>query len=70
MIFPPVNITFGKWSMVAIPVGFAIYLTGVTLVIIAFLQKEKGCIKYIALISIALGVLYVVFLFAVFGGEI
>ncbi|WP_339254105.1 hypothetical protein NSQ43_06640 [Sporosarcina sp. FSL W8-0480] len=31
MIFPPVNITFGKWSMVAIPIGFAIYLTGVIL---------------------------------------
>ncbi|WP_438317051.1 hypothetical protein [Sporosarcina sp. FA9] len=70
MIFPPINITFGVWSMVAIPIGFAIYLTGVTLGIIAFLKKEKGFIKYIALISIALGVLYVVFLFAIFGGEI
>ena len=56
--------------MVAIPIGFAIYLTGITLGIIAFFKKEKGFIKYIALISIALGVLYVVFLLAIFGGEI
>lgn len=70
MIFPPFNITFGKWPMLAIPIGFATYIIGIALGIIAFLKKEKGFMKYIALISIALGVLYVVFLFAVFGGEI
>ncbi|MDN4608556.1 hypothetical protein [Sporosarcina highlanderae] len=70
MIFPPINITFGKWSMVAIPIGFAIYLTGLTLGVIAFLKKEKGFLKYISLISIALGVLYILFLFAIFGGQI
>ena len=70
MIFPPVNITFGKWSMIAIPIGFAIYLTGLTLGINAFLKKEKGFLKYFSLISIALGVLYVLFLSTIFGGEI
>ncbi|MDW0118355.1 hypothetical protein QTL97_15595 [Sporosarcina thermotolerans] len=70
MIFPPFNITFGKWSMVAIPIGFAIYLTGVILGINAFLKKEQGFLKYISIISIALGVLYVLFLFTIFGGEI
>ena len=70
MIFPPINITFGKWSMIAIPIGFTIYLTGITLGIIAFIKKEKGFIKYISLISISLGVLFVVFLSYIFGGEI
>ncbi|WP_313892460.1 hypothetical protein [Psychrobacillus sp.] len=70
MIFPPINITFGKWSMIAIPIGFAIYLTGIALGIIAFIKKEKGFIKYISLISILLGVLFVVFLSYIFGGEI
>ena len=70
MIFPPINITFGKWSMVAIPIGFAIYLTGITLGIIAFIKKEKGFIKYLSLISILLGVLFVIFLSYIFGGEI
>ena len=70
MIFPPINITFGVWSMVAIPIGFAIYLTGVTLGIIAFYKKEKGFLKYISLLSLSLGVVYVMFLFAIFGGGI
>ncbi|GKV54110.1 hypothetical protein NCCP2222_00570 [Sporosarcina sp. NCCP-2222] len=70
MIFPPINITFGKWSMIAIPIGFAIYLTGITLGIIAFIKKEKGFIKYLSLISILLGVLFVIFLSFIFGGEI
>ncbi|WP_277584339.1 hypothetical protein [Psychrobacillus antarcticus] len=70
MIFPPINITFGKWSMIAIPIGFAIYLTGITLGIIAFIKKEKGIIKYISLSSISLGVLFVVFLSYIFRGEI
>jgi len=70
MTFPPVNLTFGKWSMIAIPIGFAIYLTGVALGIIAFIKKETGLIKYISLMSISLGVLFVVFLSYIFGGEI
>ncbi|MFJ7973789.1 hypothetical protein [Psychrobacillus sp. NPDC096389] len=70
MIFPPINITFGKWSMIAIPIGFAIYLTGIALGIIAFIKKEKGFMKYISLISISLGFLFVVFLSYIFGGEI
>ena len=70
MIFPPINLSFGKWSLIAIPVGFAIYLTGVALGIIAFIKKEKGFIKYISLMSISLGVLFVVFLSYIFGGEI
>ncbi len=67
MIFPPINITFGKWSMIAIPIGFAIYLTGITLGIIAFIKKEKGFLKYISLLSLIFGVLYVAFLFAIVG---
>lgn len=67
MIFPPFNITFGKWSMIAIPIGFAIYLTGITLGIIAFIKKEKGVLKYISLLSLIFGVLYVAFLFAIVG---
>lgn len=70
MIFPPINITFGKWSMITIPIGFAIYLTGITLGIIAFFKKEKGIIKYISLISISFGVFFIVFLSYIFGGEI
>lgn len=56
--------------MIAIPIGFAIYLTGITLGIIAFFKKEKGFIKYISLFSILLGILFVVFLPYIFGGEI
>lgn len=70
MIFPPINLTFGKWSMIAIPIGFTIYIIGVTLGIIAFKKKEKGFLKYISVISISLGVLFVVFLSYIFGGEI
>ncbi|MFJ8063906.1 hypothetical protein ACIQYS_04670 [Psychrobacillus sp. NPDC096426] len=70
MIFPPINITFGKWSMIAIPIGFGIYLIGITFGIIAIIKKEKGVIKYISLISISLGVLFVVFLSYIFGGEV
>ena len=70
MIFPPINLTFGKWSMIAIPIGFTIYIIGVTLGIIAFKKKEKGFMKYISVISISLGVLFVVFLSYIFGGEI
>lgn len=69
MIFPPVNLTFGKWSMIAIPIGFAIYITGVILGIIAFVKKEKGFIKYISLLSISLGILYILFLSFIFSGE-
>ncbi|MDE0582543.1 hypothetical protein ON064_05740 [Planococcus sp. A6] len=69
MIFPPLNITFGKWSMIAIPIGFAIYITGVILGLIAFIKKEKGIIKYISLLSISLGILYVFFLIFIFSGE-
>ncbi|MFF2754462.1 hypothetical protein ACFVR1_12045 [Psychrobacillus sp. NPDC058041] len=67
MIFPPINITFGKWSMIAIPIGFAIYLTGITIGIIAFIKKEKGFMKYISLLSIPLGVLFIAFLYAIVG---
>ena len=70
MIFPPINLTFGKWSMIAIPIGFSIYLIGISLGIIAFKKKEKGFMKYISIISISLGVLFVVFLSYIFGGEI
>ena len=67
MIFPPINITFGKWSMMAIPIGFVIYLTGLVLGIIAFFKKEKGFMKYISLLSISLGALFIAFLYAVVG---
>ena len=70
MIFPPFNLTFGKWSLIAIPIGFAIYLTGLALGITAFIKKEEGFIKYISLTSISVGVLFVVFLSYIFGGEI
>ena len=70
MIFPPINLTFGKWSMIAIIIGFAIYFTGIALGIIAFIKKETGVIKYISLVSISLGVVFFVFLSYVFGGEI
>ncbi|MDZ5712568.1 hypothetical protein [Jeotgalibacillus haloalkalitolerans] len=70
MIFPPFNITFGQWSMIAIPIGFAIYLIGVIFGMIAYFKKEKGLIKYVSLISIPLGVLFVVFISHLFGGEI
>ncbi|WP_227396424.1 hypothetical protein [Jeotgalibacillus aurantiacus] len=70
MIFPPFNISFGKGSMLAIPIGFIIFLIGVTYGIIAFYKKEKGVLKYISLTPIPLGVLYVVFIFYLFEGLI
>ncbi len=70
MIFPPFNITFGKWSMIAIPIGFIIYLIGIVYGITAFRLKEKGFMKYVSLLSLPLGVLYIVFMFYLFGGEI
>lgn len=70
MIFPPFNITFGMWSMVAIPIGLVIYFTGVVFGIIAFIKKEKGFLKYVSLISIPLGMMFGIFLAFIFGGEI
>lgn len=70
MIFPPINLTFGKWSMIAIPIGFAIYIAGIALGITAIIKKEKGVIKYISVLSISVGVLYILFLANIFGGEI
>ncbi|WP_271853292.1 hypothetical protein [Planococcus maritimus] len=70
MIFPPFNITFGTWSMAAIPIGLAIYFTGVIFGIIAFIKKEKGFLKYVSLISIPLSVAFGIFLAFLFGGEI
>lgn len=70
MIFPPINLTFGKWSMIAIPIGLAIYVAGIALGITAIIKKEKGVIKYISLLSISLSVLYILFLSNIFGGEI
>lgn len=70
MIFPPFNITFGKWSMIAIPVGFVTYLIGIGYGITAFRLKEKGFLKYVSVLSLPLGVLYIVFMAHVFGGEI
>lgn len=70
MIFPPFNITFGVWSMLAIPIGLAIFVTGIILGILAFVKKEKGFIKYISFISIPLAVMFGAFLVFLFSGEI
>lgn len=65
MVFPPINIYFlGMWG---IPIGFIIYLIGLILGGIAFSKKEKGFLKYISIISILLGVIFVVFLYNIFG---
>lgn len=65
MLFPPLNIDFlGIWGVF---IGFAIYLIGVVLCLTAFFKKEKGFVKYIALLSISLGVVYLSFLYAIVG---
>ncbi|MFC4356252.1 hypothetical protein ACFO0S_14420 [Chryseomicrobium palamuruense] len=70
MIFPPFNITFGKWTLLAIPIGLTIYLVGLIASIQAFLRKESGYMKYFSLLSIIPGILLILFLSHVFGGEI
>ena len=65
MAFPPINIDFFGWW--GIFIGFGIYLTGLVFGIVAFFKKEKGFMKYISLFSISLGVLFIVFLFAIVG---
>lgn len=53
--------------MIAIPIGFTIYLTGIVLGVIAFVKKEKGFLKYISLLSISFGILFIAFLYAIVG---
>ncbi|WP_019415093.1 hypothetical protein [Paenisporosarcina sp. TG20] len=65
MAFPPINIDFLGWW--GIFIGFGIYLTGLVLGIVAFFKKEKGFMKYISLLSISLGVLFITFLYAIVG---
>ena len=65
MAFPPINITILGWW--GIFIGSGIYLTGIVLGIVAFIKKEKGFIKYISLLSISLGVLFIAFLYAIVG---
>ena len=65
MGFPPIRIEFlGMWGIF---IGFTIYLIGLILGLRAFIKKEKGFLKYISLISLIFGVLYVAFLFAIVG---
>ncbi|SFQ77399.1 hypothetical protein SAMN05421670_0263 [Psychrobacillus psychrotolerans] len=65
MAFPPINIDiFGWWG---ICIGFGIYLTGIVLGICAFFKKEKGLMKYISLLSVSLGALFIGFLYAIIG---
>ncbi|WP_432351920.1 hypothetical protein [Sporosarcina sp. A2] len=65
MAFPPINIDFLGWW--GIFIGFGSYSIGIVLGIIAFFKKEKGFIKYISLLSISLGVIFIVFLHAIVG---
>jgi len=65
MAFPPINITILGWW--GIFIGFGVYLTGIILGIVAFFKKEKGFMKYISLLSISLGVLFIAFLYAIVG---
>lgn len=65
MAFPPINIDILGWW--GIFIGFGVYLTGLVLGICAFIKKEKGFMKYISLLSISLGVLFIVFLYAIVG---
>ncbi|WP_186673183.1 hypothetical protein [Sporosarcina sp. BP05] len=65
MAFPPINIAILGWW--GIFIGFGVYLTGIILGIVAFFKKEKGFMKYISLLSISLGVLFIAFLYAIVG---
>jgi len=65
MAFPPINIDILGWW--GIFIGFGVYLTGIVLGIVAFFKKEKGFMKYISLLSISLGVLFITFLYAIVG---
>ncbi|MEK4404252.1 hypothetical protein MKZ26_07350 [Sporosarcina sp. FSL K6-6792] len=65
MAFPPINIDILGWW--GIFIGFGIYLTGIVLGICAFFKKEKGFMKYISLLSISLGALFIAFLYAIVG---
>lgn len=65
MAFPPIDIDiFGWWGIF---IGFGIFLTGIVLGIGAFFKKEKGIMKYISLLSISLGVLFIAFLYGIIG---
>ncbi|MGN7410059.1 hypothetical protein [Sporosarcina sp. SAFN-010] len=65
MGFPPINIDFlGWWEII---IGFGIYSTGIVIGFIAFVKKEKGFIKYISLLSISLGVIFLAILYAIVG---
>ena len=65
MAFPPINIDiFGWWGIF---IGFGLYLTGIVLGICAFFKKEKGLMKYISLLSVSLGALFIAFLYAIVG---
>ncbi|AMQ06419.1 MULTISPECIES: hypothetical protein [Sporosarcina] len=65
MSFPPLNITFLGWT--GIFIGFSIYLLGIVLGFIAIYIKEKGFLKYISVISILFGIVFVTFIFAIVG---
>ncbi|WP_391118586.1 hypothetical protein [Psychrobacillus sp. L3] len=65
MAFPPISIDLLGWW--GIFIGFGIYLTGILLGIVAFFKKEKGFMKYVSLLSVSLGVLFIAFLSAIVG---
>ena len=65
MAFPPIYIDILGWW--GIFIGFGIYLTGIVLGIYAFFKKERGFMKYISLLSISLGALFITFLYTIVG---
>lgn len=71
MIFPPLNLDFlGSYTLIWIPIGMLLFMIGMGLTLYAFVKKEVGLMKYVALIPLGLGFVLIAFLSQVFSGEI
>lgn len=71
MIFPPLNLDFlGSYTLIWVPIGLSTFLVGIGLAIYAFIRKESGVMKYVALLPLGMGVLLIAFLSQIFSGEI
>ena len=64
--FTPLSLMYiTNWESVII--GFSIFIVGVVFGIKAIIKKEKGLLKYFSLFTIPLGILFLMFLFAIIG---
>ena len=64
--FSPLNLMFiTNWYSIFI--GFSLFIIGVIFSVMAIIEKEKGLLKFFSLMTIPIGILFPLFLFAIIG---